>query len=327
VASLDVTKLNTVTPPNIGWENFINAVDEVPSAIQQYDVLITLSSFSNTAIVPDGTSASSYISGFYAPVVSSPHVVVRSDESSPDTINQTIYYPQYIWVDLGPAPASASSISIADAAPVFEGTKGPLVATFTVTLSSASTDTIKVDYATQDGTAKAGTDYTAESGTLTFAPGQTSETISVPVTNHTLASESQAFNVVLNDPVDVEGGSTPTITQATGTATLYNGLFTTGADTVDFNNLTTAQQQAIAAGADTTHGLGGNDNVTLPNSGDATFYTGSTTNDTNYRVAGGGGNYTIFEGAGTETISINGDGNSNITAGSGGDTITINGKQ
>ena len=62
------------------------------------------------------------------------------------------------------------SISISDAPPVFEGTTGPLVATFTVTLSSASTDTITVDYATQDGTAKAGTDYTAESGTVTFAP-------------------------------------------------------------------------------------------------------------------------------------------------------------
>jgi hypothetical protein len=102
-------------------------------------------------------------------------------------------------------------------------------------------------------------------------------------------------------------------------------LFTTGADTVDFNNLMPAQQQAIAAGADITHGLGGNDNVTLPNSGSASFHTGSTSSDTNYRVTGGGGNYTIFEGAGTETISINGNGNSNITAGSGSDTTTING--
>jgi hypothetical protein len=163
-----------------------------------------------------------------------------------------------------------------------------------------------------------------ENGTLTFAPGQTSETINIPVTNHTLASESEAFTVVLSNPVDV-GGSTPTISQTTGRATLYNPLFTTGADSVDFNNLTAAQQQAIAAGADRTHGLGGNDNVTLPNSGNATFYTGSTTSDTDYQVKGGGGNYTIFEGAGTETISFNGNGTSTVTAGSGQDTITITG--
>jgi hypothetical protein len=70
-------------------------------------------------------------------------------------------------------------------------------------------------------------------------------------------------------------------------ATLYNPLFTTGADSVDFNNLTAPQQQAIAAGADRTHGLGGNDNVTLPNSGNATFYTGSTTSDKYYLMETG----------------------------------------
>jgi hypothetical protein len=237
-----------------------------------------------------------------------------------DTYSLSI--PEFVW-EAFTITDQVPSISISDAPPVIEGKTGPLSATFTVTLSSASTDTITVDYATQDGTAKAGTDYTAESGTLTFAPGQTSATISVPIINHTLASETEAFNVVLSNPVDV-GGSTPTISNATGTATLYS-LFSTGADTVDFNNLRPIQQQAIAAGADTTHGLGGNDDVTLPNTGNATFYTGSTTSDTDYQVMGGSGNYTIFEGAGTETILINGDGSSNITAGGGSDTITING--
>jgi hypothetical protein len=108
---------------------------------------------------------------------------------------------------------AVTAISISDAPPVVEGTTGPLSATFTVTLSAASNDTITVDYATQDGTAKAGTDYTAESDMLTFAPSQTTATISVPITNHTLALDTEAFNVVLSNPVDV-GGSAPTITQA-----------------------------------------------------------------------------------------------------------------
>jgi hypothetical protein len=104
-----------------------------------------------------------------------------------------------------------------------------------------------------------------------------------------------------------------------------NSLFTTGADTVNFNALTSDQQQAIANGADTTHGLGGNDFVTLPNSGTATFSTGSTVADNSYRIFGGSGTYNIFEGAGTEFITISGNGSSNITAGSGADTISING--
>src|SRR5262249_17721192 len=102
-------------------------------------------------------------------------------------------------------------------------------------------------------------------------------------------------------------------------------LFTTGSDSVNFNSLTPDQQQAIANGADITHGLGGNDVVTLPNSGTATFYTDSTVADNNYRVIGGSGTYNIFEGAGTEFITINGNGGSTITVGSGADTITING--
>ena len=51
-----------------------------------------------------------------------------------------------------------------------EGNSGTTSAVFTVTLSSVSTDSITVDFATQDGTAIAGSDYQATSGTLTFAP-------------------------------------------------------------------------------------------------------------------------------------------------------------
>jgi hypothetical protein len=102
-------------------------------------------------------------------------------------------------------------------------------------------------------------------------------------------------------------------------------LFTTGADSVNFNSLTPSQQQAVNAGADTTHGLGGNDNVTLYSSGSQTFNTDSTSSDNNYRVTGTGGSYTINEGAGTEFITINGNGQNTIDAGSGSDTISISG--
>lgn len=54
-------------------------------------------------------------------------------------------------------------------------------AVFTVSLDIAPTSAVTVDYTTSDGTAVAGTDYTATSGTLTFAAGQTSQTIAVPV--------------------------------------------------------------------------------------------------------------------------------------------------
>lgn len=62
-----------------------------------------------------------------------------------------------------------------------EGNIGTTLAHFVVTLSTASTETITVAYATSDGTATAGSDYQAASGILTFAPGETSKTISIVV--------------------------------------------------------------------------------------------------------------------------------------------------
>ena len=55
------------------------------------------------------------------------------------------------------------------------------VLAFAVTLSRAASAALTVDYATSDGSAQAGVDYTAASGTLTFAAGESSRTIEVGV--------------------------------------------------------------------------------------------------------------------------------------------------
>ena len=75
---------------------------------------------------------------------------------------------------------------------------------FTVTLEAelASRRAVTVDYATADGTADAGEDYTETSGTLTFSPGQTSRTISVPVTDDSLAEYHETFTLTLSNPVN-----------------------------------------------------------------------------------------------------------------------------
>src|SRR5882672_3423341 len=76
-----------------------------------------------------------------------------------------------------------------DAAPVLaindvsvvEGNSGTTNAVLTVSLSAATAQTVTVNYATANGTATAGTDYVSTNGTLTFLPGQTSQTITVAV--------------------------------------------------------------------------------------------------------------------------------------------------
>ena len=72
--------------------------------------------------------------------------------------------------------------------------------TFTVSLSSASTLPVSVHYQTADRTAVAGVDYAATSGTLTFAPGQTSLTIPVSILPQATFRPTDSFSMTLSAP-------------------------------------------------------------------------------------------------------------------------------
>src|SRR5262249_15520742 len=68
----------------------------------------------------------------------------------------------------------------------------------TVSLSAASSEKVKVDFTTADGTAHAGVDYAFTSGTLTFEPGVTTQTILVDVLDPTYA-DNKYFTVHLSN--------------------------------------------------------------------------------------------------------------------------------
>jgi chitinase len=85
-------------------------------------------------------------------------------------------------------------------AQVTEGNAGTKVLTFAVTLSAAYDQEVRVAYATADGSATAGTDYQAASGTLVFAPGQTAATISVVVYGDRVAEWDESLLVLLGAP-------------------------------------------------------------------------------------------------------------------------------
>lgn len=112
-----------------------------------------------------------------------------------------------------PPPPPLPTLGVSDPS-VNEGASGSHDAVFTVSLSTASAQPVTVAYATADGTAHAGTDYTAESGTLTFAPGTTTQQVSVPTQPG--APGSETFTLALS------AASGATIAAGTGTATLTN---------------------------------------------------------------------------------------------------------
>jgi hypothetical protein len=80
-----------------------------------------------------------------------------------------------------------------------------------VTVSAAS-GSVSVDYATSDGWAEAGTDYTATSGTLTLAAGETSQTITIPITDDEQVEEMETFTLHLSN---AQGAALGTPAQAT----------------------------------------------------------------------------------------------------------------
>ena len=80
-----------------------------------------------------------------------------------------------------------------------ETADGTVEKVFTVTLSDALDRDVLIDFATVDGTAKAGSDYTATSGTLTISAGQTSGTISVTVLDDQVVEINEAFFVELSN--------------------------------------------------------------------------------------------------------------------------------
>jgi len=90
-------------------------------------------------------------------------------------------------------------LSIADAS-VSEGDSGDATMSFAVTLTAESGREVTVDYATADGSALAGSDYTTTSGTLTFAAGETSKSVDVPVTGETVHEGDETFAVSLSAP-------------------------------------------------------------------------------------------------------------------------------
>jgi hypothetical protein len=87
------------------------------------------------------------------------------------------------------------------------------LAAFTVRLDAPSATPVTVQFATANGTALDGSDYTAASGTLTFAPGQTTRTILVRTLDDTLSEPAETFTVTLSNPV----GATIADAHAVGT--------------------------------------------------------------------------------------------------------------
>jgi aryl-phospho-beta-D-glucosidase BglC (GH1 family) len=102
-------------------------------------------------------------------------------------------------ITFGTGLPTPPSVSIADAT-LAEGQAGTQELVFTLSLSAPSSEAVTIPWSTRDGTALAGSDYLAASGSVTFAPGETQKTIAVTLLGDTVIEGDESFELVLGAP-------------------------------------------------------------------------------------------------------------------------------
>ena len=185
-----------------------------------------------TFTAPASTGGAAIIAGGYT-VTASPGGASATGSSSPITVTGLTNGMPYTFTvtatnsaGTGIASAASNSVTPGTLAPLpslsindvslAEGNAGTTAFIFNVTLTPASASTVTVNYATINGTATAPSDYAATSGTLTFTPGQTTQTVTVQVNGDTTVEPDETFFVSLSIPVSAM------IARAQGVGTILN---------------------------------------------------------------------------------------------------------
>ncbi len=204
-------------------------------------------------------------------------------------------------------------------------------ATLTVTRSGAGLQTstfgaATIEYTTQSGPAVAGSDFTATTGTLSFAAGEESKTISVPIAADSAAEAAESFTVALSNPtgdavLGADAVGTVTIAASTATTTpppapkptpkerAANGAVCTIVGTSGRDVL------RGKAGRDVICGLAGND-VLIGNGGDDVL-DGGAGND---QLQGNAGKDALYGSLGNDLLT-GGAGNDLLVGGPGRDRL------
>ncbi len=194
------------------------------SAASGQTVSVAYATADGTAVAPaDYTAAGGTLTVVAGQGSGTVSVTVNGDTTDEDDETFTVTLSNAVNASIARATATgtildddpAPTLAVGDQT-VTEGNAGTTSATFTVTLTGSTQRTATVDWATADGTATAPSDYTAASGTLTFAPGDSTETLTVLVNGDTSVEPDETFFVNLSN------ASNATLADGQGQGTILN---------------------------------------------------------------------------------------------------------
>lgn len=187
-------------------------------------VTVKAATTNGTATAPSDFAAISGATLSFAPgeTVKTVSVIIQGDAllEADETLQLTLSSPTN--AVLGDSSATGTivndeallALSVGDVSIDPEGDTGSKNVVFPVTLANAAPVAVTVKYATANGTAQSGADFESASGSLTFAPGETSKTVTVAVSGDTRDEDDETFALALSEPTGASLG------KESGTATI-----------------------------------------------------------------------------------------------------------
>ncbi len=216
----------TVTPTALtvdegGDETYTVVLDSEPTA----DVAVTVAVPQDTDVSVDNTSLT-FTEGNWntaqtvtVSAAGDEDAVVDDAVTLTHTVSSTGDYASETAADVAVTIAENDTPTLSMSGVRADEDVGEMV--FEVTLSMASSNEVRVQYRTSDGTAQAGSDYTEQTGTLTFEAGTTTaKEIRVPITDDAVdEAEEETFTVTLHSAANADLAGGGTTLAATGTIT------------------------------------------------------------------------------------------------------------
>jgi len=326
--------VNSITPPTVAFSSATYSAAEnaatktitvnlSKTSVQTITVNYATSNGNATA-GSDYTAASGTLTFNPGNTTKTFNVTILDDSifEGPETVNLALSSP--VNATLGSPNTAVLTITdnetqptVAFSSATYSAAENAGNATITVNLSGASAQTITVNYATSNGNATAGSDYTAVSGMLTFNPGNTTKTFNITILDDSIFEGPETVNLALNSPVKATLGSPSTavltITDNEGVPSVafssatYSAAENAGNATITVN-LSGASTQTITVNYATSNGNATASSDYTAASGTLTFNPGNTTKTFNVTIL----DDAIFEGPETVNLALSSPGNATL---------------